>query len=137
MVHDGSVREAADPILTAAQAHNEAMYLSMPAVVAKLVELLGATTVAAITDVKETRAVQQWINGQREPQRPHVLRFALQLTLMICNLTSRERAQAWFHGVNPALDDRIPIAVLRDRPLEEAQFALMCAARAFAEHSLD
>ena len=124
-------------VLTASQAHAEAMSLSMPEVVERLVELLGATAVAAIMGVKETRAVQQWVSGQREPQRPHVLRFALQLTLMICNLKSRELARAWFHGVNPAIDDQVPIALLRDEPLENIQFILMSAARTFAERPGD
>jgi|SRR5580698_525829 hypothetical protein len=130
------ITRASEAVLTASQAHNEAMSLPMPQVIANLVELLGATAVAAIADVKETRAVQQWVTGQREPQRPHVLRFTLQLTLMMCNLTSRELARAWFHGANPVLDDRVPLILLRDRPLEEVQFSLMAAARAFAGHSL-
>lgn len=120
---------------SASQAHNEAMSLPMPDVVARLVDILGATAVAAITDVKETRAVQQWVTGNREPQRPHVLRFALQLSLMICNVTSRELARAWFHGANPGLEDRVPLALLRDRPLEDVQLALMAAARDFALHA--
>lgn len=126
-----------DHVFTASQAHNEAMSLPISDVVAGLVDLLGATAVAAIMGVKETRAVQQWVNGQREPQRPHVLRFALQLTLMICTLKSRELARAWFHGANPALRDRSPLALLRDQPLEEVQFTLMSAARSFAEHAAE
>jgi hypothetical protein len=126
-----------DPALTAAQAHNEAMSLPMAEIVAGLVDLLGATAVASIMGVKETRAVQQWVSGQREPQRPHVLRFALQLTLMICSPQSRELGRAWFHGANPALEDRSPLALLRDHPLEEVQFTLMSAARSFREHAAE
>jgi hypothetical protein len=126
-----------DPVLTAAQAHNEAMSLPIGEVVSCLVDLLGATAVASFMGVKETRAVQQWVTGQREPQRPHVLRFALQLTLMICTVRSRELARAWFHGANPSLQDQIPLVLLRDQPLEDVQFALMSAARSFAEHSAE
>jgi hypothetical protein len=121
-----------DPILTAAQAHNEAMGLPMREAVERLVDILGATAVAALSGVKETRAVSQWVSGARDPQRPHVLRFALQIALMICTLTSRELARAWFHGANPELDDRVPLLLLRDQPLESVQFSLMSAARAFA-----
>jgi hypothetical protein len=123
--------------LNAGEAHNEAMTLPMGTVVKNLSDLLGATTVAAIGGVQETRAVQHWIAGEREPQRPHVLRFALQLALMICSLESRDMAKAWFHGSNPHLDDRIPIAMLRDQPLEVVQVPLMVAARAFATHNGD
>jgi hypothetical protein len=119
-------------ILTAAEAHNEAMSLPIPTVVESLVGLLGATTVAEIAGVKETRAVQQWASGEREPQRAHVLRFALQLAMMISTVTTRHMAGAWFHGANPHLDDQIPIALLREQPLELVQVRLMAAVRSFA-----
>lgn len=121
--------------LTAAEAHNEAMSLPMQDVVRQLVDLLGATSTASVGGVKETRAVQQWLAGEREPQRPHVLRFALQLALMISSLDTRELARAWFHGVNPLLDDRAPLSLLRDEPLQNVQLSLMTAARAFAARS--
>jgi hypothetical protein len=123
--------------LTAGEAHNEAMALPLAAVVAQLVDLLGATTVATIGGVRETRAVQQWIASEREPQRSHVLRFALQLALMISSLANREMAGAWFHGSNPHLDDEVPIVLLRDRPLETIQVPLMAAVRSFAARSAD
>ena len=122
----------ADPALTAAEAHNEAMSLPIREVVEQLVGLLGATATANAGGVKETRAVQQWLTGEREPQRAHVLRFALQLALMISNLGTRELARAWFYGANPALADRVPLSLLRDEPLETIQLSLMTAARAFA-----
>jgi hypothetical protein len=122
--HDGSRR-------TDFEAHDYAMGLPIRAVVAELIELLGATSVAVIGGVKETRAVQQWL-VDREPQRQHVLRFALQIALMLTSVADREFARAWFHGANPRLDDRIPMIVLRDIPLEEVQRPLLAAARAFA-----
>jgi hypothetical protein len=118
--------------LTATAAHNEAMSLPIAEVVRRLADLLGATSVAVIGAVHETRAVQQWISGERDPQRAHVLRFALQLASMISTSASRHMARAWFHGSNPALDDQVPIALLRDRPLETVQAPLMAAARSFA-----
>jgi uncharacterized protein (DUF2384 family) len=119
-------------VLTAPEAHNEAMSLPIREVVQQLVDLLGATATAKAGGVKETRAVQQWLTGDREPQRPHVLRFALQLALMISSFGTRDLARAWFHGANPALDDRVPLALLRDESLESVQLPLMTAARSFA-----
>lgn len=116
----------------ASDAHQEAMALPLGAAVQQLVDLLGATAVASIGGVRETRAVQQWITGEREPQRPHVLRFALQLALMTSGLASRDIARAWFHGSNPRLDDQVPIVLLRDQPLESIQVPLMAAVRSFA-----
>lgn len=112
-------------------AHDRAMSMPIEIVVRQLVDLLGASTVAAIGNVSETRAVSQWMSG-REPQRPHVLRFTLQLAMMISDTSNPDVARAWFQGSNPHLDDEVPAIILRTRPLNEIQPALMAAARAFA-----
>jgi hypothetical protein len=107
------------------------MSLPIAEVVRELVALLGLTTVAMIGGVGETRAVTQWTSG-REPQRPNVLRFTLQIASMILNAKNPDIARAWFHGSNPHLHDRIPAVVLRDEPLPEVQAEIMAAARDFA-----
>lgn len=120
-------------LLGANDSLNMAMSLDIPEVVSTLVDLLGATDVATLAGVRETRAVQQWMNGERQPQRPNTLRFALQLSLMISTLATRELARAWFHGSNPNLGDKTPLAVLRDESLEAAQVPLMTAVRSFVQ----
>jgi len=112
-------------------AHDYVVGLPIRAVVTELTELLGATTVAVIGGVKETRAVQQWMID-RDPQRPHTLRFALQIALMLGGRDDHEFARAWFHAPNPRLGDRIPMIALRDLPLEDVQHQFLAAARAFA-----
>jgi hypothetical protein len=107
------------------------MEMPIADVVQELVNLLGATVVAIIGGVSETRAVQQWTAG-RKPQRPNVLRFALQLAMMIAATNDRELARAWFEGSNPHLDDAVPALMLRNRSLAEVQSELMSAARTFA-----
>jgi hypothetical protein len=107
------------------------MEIPIEDVVRELVALLGATTVAVVGGVKETRAVTQWLSG-RAPQRPHVLRFALQLGSMIANQGTNEIARAWFHGSNPQLGDAIPMMLLRDGELRDIQSPLLAAARSFA-----
>jgi anti-anti-sigma factor len=118
----------------AVDAHEHAMSLPIREVVRELVELLGATTVAAIGGVQETRAVTEWLTT-RSPQRPNVLRFALQIATMIAAGGDQELARAWFHGSNPRLDDEVPALMLRDRPLAEIQAPLLAAARGFAARS--
>ena len=113
------------------ESHEFAMSMPIADVVRRLVEILGASTVSVIGDVSETRAVAQWMSG-REPQRPHVLRFALQLAMMVAGEGGAEVAKAWFQGSNPYLNDQVPALMLRNRPLPEIQPALMAAARAFA-----
>jgi hypothetical protein len=113
-------------------AHDRAMELSISDVVAELVEILGAATVAVIGGVSETRAVAQWMTN-REPQRPHTLRFALQIAYMISSRADIKIAQNWFHGSNPRLGDRSPIMLLRGNAIEEIQGPMLEAARAFAK----
>jgi hypothetical protein len=118
-------------ILSDEDAHAQAMSRPIGEVVRLLVDMLGLSLVAVIGGVSETRAVQQWMTG-REPQRPHVLRFALQLALMITEAGDGSVARAWFQGSNPRLDDRSPGVMLHTLPLEQIQAPLMAAARAFA-----
>jgi hypothetical protein len=117
--------------LSAGDAHAQAMSLPIADIVRLLLEMLDATTVAVIGGVQETRAVHGWLSG-REPQRPQVLRFALQLAAMIGNARDAEFCKAWFHGSNPHLNDRVPMIMLRDLPLAEIQPGLLAAARLFA-----
>lgn len=118
--------------LTDMEAHAVAMSLPVGRVVTELVEILGATTVAIIGGVTETRAVHQWTMG-REPHREHVLRFALQIARMIAEESDGyEAVRAWFQGSNPMLDDAIPALLLRSEQLDKIQAPLMRAARAFA-----
>jgi hypothetical protein len=119
------------PFLSAGDAHSQAMSLPIAEIVRHLLELLDATTVAVIGGVQETRAVHSWL-GEREPQRPQVLRFALQLATMIATVADAEFCKAWFHGSNPHLDDRVPMIMLRDQPLADIQRELLAAARIFA-----
>jgi hypothetical protein len=113
-------------------AHDYVMGLPITQVVSELADILGATTVAVIGGVQETRAVQQWIAG-REPQRAHTLRFALQIAVMLSSYSDREFAVAWFHGGNPRLGDHAPMFLLRDQPLHEVQGPILSAAREFAK----
>ena len=128
---EGGTAVLTDAVRSDVNAHNHAISTPIRQVVRELIDLVGATTVAALTGVKETRAVQQWM-VDREPQRPHVLRFALQLLSMIVATKDSATAQAWLHGANPALDGQTPITLFRTRPLEEIQRPLLSAARAFA-----
>jgi len=117
--------------LTDIDSHSHAMEIPIAQVVQELVDLLGLTTVALIGGVSETRAVQQWTAG-RKPQRPNVLRFALQLATMIASQPDGELARAWFEGSNPHLGDASPALLLRNSQLAEVQGPLMAAARSFA-----
>ena len=103
-------------------AHTRAVRASFPELVAELRSVLGARLVAYLGSVKETRAVRQWADGEREPSEEvrSRLRTALQVALPLAEAESPEIAQAWFQGLNPQLDDRSPA---RDPARQEAAAA--------------
>ena len=118
------------------RAHEQAVSSSIREIVRELTALLGATIVAAIGGVSETRAVQQWMND-REPQRPQVLRFALQLAWIVCEKTDKQATRSWFQQNNPYLNDSVPLMLLREKELGEIQGPMIAAARAFTARPLN
>jgi len=115
-------------------AYNRAIRLDFPVLVKELRDVLGAKLVAYIAGVNETRAVQEWAEGSREPKDPALserLRIALQVALLISDHDNSKIAQAWFQGLNPQLDDRSPARLLREGDLTEVGPEVIAAARAF------
>lgn len=101
-------------VIDTATLHEETLRRPAGETVARLVDILGARLVAVIGDVKQTRTVREWIEGQ-EPQgnRLPILRFALQVAEAIKQRFGEETAQSWFQGLNHHLLDRAPALVLR------------------------
>ena len=114
-------------------AHTKAVRASFPDLVSELRAVLGARLVAYLGSVKETRAVRQWAEGEREPSEEvrSRLRVALQVALPLAEAESPEIAQAWFQGLNPQLEHRSPARLLREGELEEVGPAVIAAARGF------
>ncbi len=116
-------------------AHARAVRSEFPVIVTELRELLGARVCAALGSVRETRAIAQWAAGSRTPSTAvqQRLRVALQAAAAIAAADSAAVAQAWFQGMNPQLDDRSPLLLLRDGDLDEVGPAVIGAARAFVD----
>jgi hypothetical protein len=116
------------------KAHEHAMRAPLDAMVKELAELLTPRLVAYLGGVRETRAVHQWAEGTRDIKSPDVedrLRFALQVAVLLAEHDTRRVVQAWFQGLNPHLEDRSPIRMLREGDLVEVGPAVLSAARAF------
>lgn len=98
-----------------ARAHRTAV-AKFSKIVDDLVQLLGAPLVAYLTDVSETRSVRQWMTGERTPHP--LTQSKLQLALMIATFLHDQgedgAIEAWFQGLNPALDDHAPAELLRE-----------------------
>lgn len=113
-------------------AHAEAVNSPINVVVHKLRELLGAKLVAFLGDVKETRAVREWANGEREPNSSEVearLRAALQISEVLLIKNDPKIIQVWFQGMNPLLNDKSPIRALKDGNVDDYSIVLKAAKR--------
>jgi hypothetical protein len=137
----GIVVVEAGEMATAAQsspdvsAYHDALRYSTPQVVLELVETLGRKLTAYLGGVKDTRAVDRWMDGGNiygdiEPR----LRVAFQLVRMLSHHEPKSVVQAWFMGMNPELGDRSPIRLLREEPLEMSGPEVLAAARAFVAY---
>ena len=116
------------------RAYHESVSLETAEIVARLRDILGATLVAYLGEVKETRAVAQWAAGDRSPSNAVVtrLRTAYQAAAMLREKDTAAVVQAWFQGLNPQLDDVAPAPALREQDLATIGPVVIAAARAFA-----
>ncbi len=115
------------------EAHVRATRSTFPEVVREVRDILGPKLCAYLGSVKETRAVHQWADGSRKPSADvqRRLRTALQAAAPIAAVDSAAIAQAWFQGLNPQLDDRSPLRLLREGDLDEVGPEVIGTARAF------
>lgn len=116
------------------RAYTESVKLPIAEVVQRLRELLGATLVAYLGEVKETRAVAQWAAGTREPSAvvQNRLRLAYHVATLLLENDDPRVVQAWFQGMHPQLGDVAPARVLREQDADDAGPAVLAAARSFA-----
>ena len=116
-------------------AYTTATRLDPAVLVKELRELLGASLVAYLGGVRETRAVRQWaegtraISGREDLQR---LRVAYQAAKLVAERDDSDVVQAWFQGLNPVLGDRSPARLLREGAVEDVGPKVLAAARQFA-----
>jgi hypothetical protein len=99
------------------QASETAIRIPPTEVVGRLSDILGARLVAYLAGVKDARTVKEWASGSRPIKSPRVLprlRHALRIALFLSEHEGPDTIQAWFQGLNPQLDDRVPLEVLRD-----------------------
>ena len=114
------------------RAHNESTRLSFQEIVTKLIAIIGRKLTAYIAGVDDVRAVDRWKDGassyrDAEPR----LRFTYQLIMPLADHDAPAVVQAWLTGINPELNDRTPIRLLREQELEVVGPELLAAARAF------
>jgi hypothetical protein len=114
-------------------AHRRSVQAPFSEIVAELADILGKKLTAYIAGVKETRVIERWMHGGVEPYKDadRRIRLAYQIAKTLNEHDSPRVVQAWFIGLNPELQDRTPIRLLREEDLEQVGPDLLNAMRAF------
>jgi hypothetical protein len=115
-------------------AHRRSIQAPFGEIVAELAEILGKKLTAYIGGVKDTRVVERWIQGEVEqPYRDadRRIRLAYQIAKTLSEHDSARVVQAWFIGLNPELQDRAPIRLLKEADIDKGGPELLNAMRAF------
>jgi hypothetical protein len=120
------------PVRPDLTAHREATAIAFPDLVGELTGIVGKKLTAYISGVKDVRALDRWIEGA-EPYRnvEERLRFAYRVVRTLNNHDQAPVVQAWLIGLNPELNDRAPIRLLREGDIEKVGPEILSAVRAF------
>jgi hypothetical protein len=113
-------------------AHREATALPFSRLVEELAGVIGKKLSAYIAGLKDVRAIDRWIEGAAPYKSAEErLRFAFRVVKTLQNHDHASVVQAWLTGLNPELNDRIPIRLLREGDLETVGPQILGAVRAF------
>src|ERR1039457_3813645 len=113
-------------------AHREAITAPFPKLVRELVAVIGKKLTAYIAGVKDVRAIDRWMDeGAPYKSAEERLRFAFRVVKTLENHEDGSVVQSWLTGLNPELNDRVPIRLLREGDLEIVGPEILGAVRAF------
>lgn len=113
-------------------AHRRAISADFSEIVDSLVSIIGRKLTAYIASVKDARAINRW-QDNATPQRDveQRIRLAYHVAAMLAASDSNAVVQAWLIGLNPELNDDVPIRLLREGDIEADGKRILKAARAF------
>jgi len=113
-------------------AHRDATSLPFPSLVRELVATIGKKLTSYIAGVKDVRALDRWIEGAAPYKGAEErLRFGFRVVKTLENYHHASVIQAWLTGLNPELNDRVPIRLLREGDIETVGPQILGAVRAF------
>ncbi len=95
-----------------------------------LAGLLGWVATAYASSARDVMIVREWASGATDIPVPAQERLALAelVTEIVASNEGRTTARTWFVGLNPALDDTSPAAMIRaGRPEAVAPLLIGCA----------
>jgi hypothetical protein len=113
-------------------AYRESTTTPFPKLVQILTGIIGKKLTAYVAGVKDVRALDRWMEGA-EPYKnaEQRLRFTFRVVRTLQSSDHPAVVQAWLTGLNPELNDRVPIRLLREGRLETVAPEILGAVRAF------
>ena len=113
-------------------AYRESTTTAFPKLVRMLTGIIGKKLTAYVAGVKDVRALDRWMDGA-EPYKnaEQRLRFSFRVVRTLQKTDHPAVVQAWLTGLNPELNDRVPVRLLRDGDLEKVAPEILGAVRAF------
>lgn len=114
------------------EAYREATSTKFPELVRELSEVIGKKLTAYVGGVKDVRALDRWTEGSvAYGDAEDRLRLAYRVVRTLGKHEHPHVVQAWLTGLNPELNDRAPLRLLREGNLEKVGPQILGAARAF------
>jgi hypothetical protein len=115
------------------EAHRHSLLLPMPDLLSTLTQKIGKKLAAYVAGVDDAKTIESWIAGEPSPKDAEKrLRLTYQIVMTLTIADTPAVAQAWLMGINPELDDRVPLRLLREGNLHQVAGHIVGAARAFA-----
>ena len=106
--------------------------LPIPDLLSTLTSKIGKKLTAYVAGVDDVKTIESWIAGEPSPRDAEKrLRLTYQIVMTLTTAHTPRVAQAWLIGINPELDDRVPLRLLREGNLDQVSSHIVGAARAF------
>ncbi len=108
------------------RAHRAAVTATVPELATTLQEVLSRRVTAYLAGVQDGKTISRWANGD-SPIRDHDVerrvRTAYEIVALLRITERPEAIRAWFISLDPRLDDRLPMDVIREDELQAALYA--------------
>jgi len=125
------MERAIEPDKSDAAAYAKSVQASVSEIAKLLQEVLTRSLTAYAVGVKDAKTVTRWANGEisdiRDPEVEKRLRGTYQIVDLLLSVDDPVTVRSWFLGMNPDLDDKSPIDVIRSGSAKDA----LDAARAY------
>jgi len=114
------------------EAQRNSLILPMPDLLSILTTNIGKKLTSYVAGVYDAKTIESWIEGEPVPiDAEKRLRLTYQIVMTLTIADTPAVAQAWLIGINPELDDRVPLRLLREGNLDQVSSHIVGAARAF------